>query len=97
MDTAIAAVLGLVEEILPLITAGGKVGSVISMLETVVPLIAKGAAALYQPVKNILAALQSDGSVTPAQALQLQALDQQVDAAFDAATAGLDPDAPATS
>lgn len=97
MDTAITAVFALVEEVLPLITAGGKVASVISTLETVIPLIAKGAVALYQPVKNILAALQSDGTVTADQIAQLKTLDQQVDAAYDAAMDGLDPDAPPAS
>lgn len=56
-------------------------------LIAIVPIIAENAQDFLTPVKNIIAALQSSGNVSPAQMAQLQALDAQVDAAFEAAAA----------
>lgn len=94
MTAALTAVLALIQQALPLIQAGGQVASVISTLESIIPLVISEVQALYQPIKNIITALQQGGGLTPAQITQLQALDKQVDDAFDAATSGLDPDAP---
>lgn len=102
MNAAIAAVLALIEKLLPAITAGtaeaGTVDTIINVLETWVPLITSEIGALYTPIKNIITALQQSGALTTDQIAGLQALDANVDQAFDAASAGLDPDAaPATA
>lgn len=98
MNAAVTAVLALIQQILPLITAGsassGLVGSIVNVLTTWLPLIATEVTALYEPVKNIITALQSSGALTDQQRADLKALDAKVDQAFDAASAGLDPDAP---
>lgn len=98
MNAAVSAVLALIQQILPLLTAGGAstgvAGSIISVLTTWLPLIATEVTALYEPVKNIITALQSSGALTDQQKTDLTALDAKVDQAFDAASAGLDPDAP---
>lgn len=95
MNAAITAVLALIGQVLPLITAGGAAGSVVSMLEEILPLVISEVSALYTPIKNIIMTLQSSGALTPDEITTVQALDKQVDDAFTTASAGLDPDAPA--
>lgn len=97
MTAAITLVLNLIGQLLPLITTGGAAGSVVSMLESVLPLVVSEVSALYTPIKNIITALQSSSALTPDEITQVQALDKQVDDAFTAASAGLDPDAPAAA
>lgn len=97
MNSAITIVLSLIEQVLPLITGGGAAGSVVSMLESILPLVISEVSSLYTPIKNIITALQSSGALTPDEITQVQALDKQVDDAFATATAGLDPDVPATA
>lgn len=100
MTPALSAILALIQQILPLITTGGNaglIGAIINVLTQWLPLIVMEVQVLYQPVKNIIAALSSSTGVTPEQVTALQALDTACDAAFEAATVGLDPDAPAVS
>lgn len=96
MEQALAAFLALVEEVIPLVDAAGATGTVakiISALETWVPLVIKEGLALVTPVKNIITALQATNGVTADQITQLQQLDAQLDAAFEDAAKGQDPDA----
>jgi len=96
METAIASVLALIEEVIPLIDgagATGAVGKAIDTLEKVVPIVLKEAIALYQPVKNIIAALLATNGVTADQITSLQQLDAKLDAEFEDAAKGQDPDA----
>jgi hypothetical protein len=103
MNIAFTAILALLEKLLPIVASGGGAatgiaGSIISVLETWLPLIETLTEAFYTPIKNIITSLQSSGAVTADQITSLQALDKQVDDAFDAASAGQDPDAaPITS
>lgn len=99
MSAAFTSILALLQQLLPLITAGtsgasGLVSTIVNVLETWLPLIENLTEALYTPIKNIIAELQSGGALTADQITQLEALDAQVDAAFAAASAGQDPDAP---
>lgn len=91
--TSIEVLLTLIQGLLPELDAAGSgaasavniINQILAALITIVPIIAQNAANFLTPVKNIIAALQSSGSVTPDQIAQLQALDAQCDAAFDAA------------
>lgn len=94
MNVAITAILALIQQILPLVGAGGNVAlvnSIITALEQWMPLIITEGGVLITTVKNIIATL-STSAVTPDQVASLQALDAKCDAAFEAATVGLDPD-----
>lgn len=87
-STVVTAVLGLLQDLEPLIVNSGTIAKAITLLEEIVPVIAAEIGDLLQPVKNIIAALSAKGDVvTPDQLAALQALDAQVDAAFDAAAA----------
>ena len=97
MNAAFTAILALLQQLLPLITAGsassGVVGTVVNVLTTWLPLVETLTENLYTPVKNIIAALQSSGALTDQQIADLKAMDAKIDADFEAASAGLDPDA----
>lgn len=99
MTAAFTAVIALIEQLLPLVTAGGNaglIGTIINVLTKWLPLIVTEVETLYEPVKNIIAALSSSTAVTPEQVATLKQLDSKMDAAFEAAAVGLDPDTPAT-
>ena len=101
MNAAITAILALLQQLLPLITAGsassGIVATVVNVLTTWLPLITTEITALYEPVKNIITVLQSSGALTEQQIADLRVLDAKVDADFEAASAGQDPDAAAVT
>jgi hypothetical protein len=89
MSAAISAVLALIEQILPLLGTSqtALIDSIINALATWLPLITTEIAALFTPIKNIIAALSANPATTAAQLTTLQALDAQVDSAFEAAVA----------
>ena len=98
MSAAITAILALIEQLLPAITSVGNVtliDSIISALTSLMPFIIQEIESLVTPVKNIIAALSASPATTTSQLAQLQGLDSQVDAAFDAAAAQTDADAAA--
>lgn len=100
MTLAIQALLGLIEELIPLLTSTANaslVDSIISTLSGFLPYIVQEISALYQPVKNIIAALSASPATNAAQATQLDALDTQVDAAFEAIAAQTDADGATTA
>jgi hypothetical protein len=93
MSVVITSVLAMIESLLPAITSGGNVAivdGVINALTAMLPFIIQEVEALVTPVKNIIAALSANPATTAAQLAQLQALDAQVDTAFDAAAADTD-------
>ena len=93
MNAAIAAIITLIEQLLPAITSAGNasvITSVLSALVQMLPFIIQEVQALITPVKNIIAALSANPATTADQLAQLQALDATVDAAFDAAAADTD-------
>jgi hypothetical protein len=99
MTAALTAVLALIEQILPLLgsSQASLIASIIDALTKWLPLIIQEVAALYQPVKNIIAALSANAATTADQLATLQQLDAQVDTAFEAIASQVDPDAPAAS
>jgi hypothetical protein len=93
MTIALTTLLSLISNLLPLLTSSANanlIGSIISTLEQFLPFIVDEISALYQPVKNIIAALSANPATTAAQLATLQTLDAQADAAFDAAAASTD-------
>jgi hypothetical protein len=93
MTAAITAILGLIEQLLPAILSSANVSlvdSIISALTSMLPFIIQEVQALLPPVKNIIAALSANPATTADQLTQLQALDAQVDAAFEAAAGPTD-------
>lgn len=95
MSAAFTAILALIQQLLPVL--GGSdatlIASIINVLEKWVPLIITGVEELYQPVKNIIAALSANPATTADQLVTLQSLDAQVDAAFESIAVQVDPDA----
>lgn len=93
MTAAIAAILALIEQLLPAVLSAGNaalVDTIINALVTMMPFIIAEAQTLVTPVRNIIAALSDDPTTTAAQLAALQELDAQADAAFEAAAADTD-------
>jgi malonyl CoA-acyl carrier protein transacylase len=93
MSAVITAVLALIEQLLPMLTSSANVtliDGIIEALTKMLPFIIQEVEALVTPVKNIIAALSATPATTAAQLAQLQALDAQVDSAFDAAAGSTD-------
>ena len=93
MTIAIQALLGLITNLIPLLTSSANaalIDSIIKTLTEFVPFIIDEISALYTPVKNIIAALSATPATDAAQLAQLQLLDGQFDAAFEAAAASTD-------
>jgi hypothetical protein len=89
MEIAIETLLTLISGLLPELGANAAtsvVEKILAALISIVPVIASAAPNFITEVKNIIAALQQSGAVTPDQITQLQQLDAQCDAAFDAAS-----------
>lgn len=87
MTIAIQALLGLIGQLLPLITGSANaslITGIISTLTQFIPFIVQEVESLYQPVKNIIQALSENPATNADQLAQLQTLDKQVDDAFEA-------------
>ena len=93
MTVAITAILALIEQLLPAILSSANaslVTSIINALSGMLPFIITEITSLIGPVKNIIAALSANPATTESQLAELQALDAQVDAAFEAAAGPTD-------
>jgi hypothetical protein len=99
LSTIAASVVALLTQILPLIgSSTSGIASAISLLINLIPALTNELVGLIPEVKNIIAALQQTTAVTSDQITQLQTLDAQCDANFEAAaTAAGDPATSATS
>lgn len=83
----IPTALGLLQSVLPVIGAGTQIGKAIALLTQIVPLAIKTAQDVMPTIKNIIAALKSKDGITTEQWNELDKLEQQIDAEFDAAAA----------
>lgn len=95
MSAILTPIIVLITQLLPLITSSANaslIDTILNVLASLVPSIVTEAEALYQPVKNIIAALSANPATTAAQMQTLQALDAQADDAFEAAAAQTDAD-----
>jgi hypothetical protein len=93
MSILITSVLAMIEALLPAITSTANatmIDGIVTALTNMLPYIIQEVEALVTPVKNIIAALSANPATTAAQLTALQTLDQQVDAAFDAAASATD-------
>jgi phage-related minor tail protein len=86
----IAAVLALIEQLLPASASAKVVTSIIEALVKMMPFIVQEVESLIGPVKNIIAALSANPAALPDQLSQLQKLDKEVDDAFEAAASDTD-------
>ena len=96
--TAVSGVLSLINTILPMIhktTPGApdKIGVVVDTLTKLAPLVTDQIGTVYTGVKNIIASVSSHPAMTADQMAALRAFDKQVDDAWNAIEAQLDPDA----
>lgn len=95
--TAVGGVLSLIQTILPLISHGAagtsQIGTVIDTLTKLTPLVTDQIGTVYTGVKNIIASVGSHPAATADQLAALKAFDKQVDDAWNAIEAQLDPDA----
>lgn len=86
MTSIIPAIIALLGQLIPVIgTASPLVVQILNTLVAVVPVLVKEYIDLLPAVKNIIAALKADPATTAEQMAALEALDQQVDQAFEAA------------
>lgn len=98
MNALVTLVLSLAEQLLPYLglasNTAAVITTIINALEQIIPLIENMVPSVYNSIKNIITALTADPSTSAAQLTALQALDAQIDAAFEAAAQAVDPDAP---
>ena len=100
MTAAITALLGMIGQLIPLLTSSANatvIDSIIVTLTGFLPYIIEEISSLYQPIKNIIAALSASPATDAAQAAALATLDAQVDAAFEAVAAQTDADVAAAA
>lgn len=101
MSALLTAIFAMVNGILPLIgtgtTATATIESIISVLTGAIPFIVTEVSDVVPAFKNVIAALSDNPATDATQLATLQALDAQVDAAFDAAAAQTDADTAAAS
>lgn len=94
--TAVTDVLGLIKTFLPIIgnnSAGSKkIGTVVDTLTALAPLVTDQVSVVYTGAKNVIASVSSHPATTPDQRASLAAFDKQVDDAWNAIEAQLDPD-----
>lgn len=100
--TAVTTVVGLIGQMLPLLSAvvpGGAVtttaiGGIISTLIKFEPLIQSEIGTVYTGVKNIINTLGKSPATTAEQLKTLREFDAKVDAHWDAIESKIDPDIP---
>jgi phage-related protein len=101
MSAIIPVVLALIQQLIPVISGAGApaiISQILTVLTQVIPLLVNEYTALLPMVKNIIAALSANPAATADQLTNLQALDVQTDAAFEAAaSAALAQDAAAVA
>ena len=85
MSALIPIILSLLETILPSIGTSSVIAKVIETLIQIVPIIVQEVRDLLPMVKNIIAALKDNSAITADQMTQLETLDAQCDADFEAA------------
>ena len=97
ISSVLSGVLLIIQQLIPLLGAStastSLVTTIVAQLIQWLPLIVQEIEVLYQPVKNIIAALQASPAAVADQLATLQQLDAQLDTAFEAAAKDVDPDA----
>jgi hypothetical protein len=83
----VAQILTFLSQIVGDLSSAGSIGAAVTLLEQIISAAVNEVETITPEIKAIIAQLQSNGAVTADQMTQLSALDAQVDAAFDAASA----------
>src|SRR5690242_14824884 len=84
----ITSIIDLITSVLlPNLNSSSAIAKVINTLVQAVPIIIQEVKDMVGPVQNIIAALRSNSAITPEQLDQLDTLEAQLDANFDAAAA----------
>lgn len=83
----LTTILSLISALVPAGTNAALIEKIVAALIQIVPVVVKEYQDLVPIVRNIIAALKADPSTTAAQLEQLQALEVQWDAEFEAAAA----------
>lgn len=95
--TAVGGVISLINTVLPLIPKGSSgstaMGTVVDTIIKLEPLVTDQVGTLYTGIKNIIASVGAHPATTADQMAALRAFDKQVDDAWNAIEAQLDPDA----
>lgn len=87
MTAIVGPILALLGQLVPLVGSNSTlISTIIETLIAVIPQIVNEVETLIPPIKNIIAALSANPATTAEQLATLQALDQQCDQAFEAAT-----------
>lgn len=92
MSSVISSILATLAQVIPSITSSATVATVIAMLQQIVPVVIKEVQDVTPFIKNIIAALKDNTTITQEQWDELEALSAQVDAAFDAEADAYNPD-----
>lgn len=91
------SVIDLIQMVLPLIpgvgTASPIINVIVDTLQEISPLIVDQIGTTYTGMKNIIKSLSDNPGTTAEQLVALQALDKQVDDAWNAIEGQFDPDA----
>ncbi|MCW1991137.1 hypothetical protein ABIE85_001859 [Bradyrhizobium diazoefficiens] len=87
MTAMLTTILSLISALVPAGTNAALIEKIVAALIQIVPVVVKEYQDLVPIVRNIIAALKADPSTTAAQLEQLQALEVQWDAEFEAAAA----------
>lgn len=88
MSAVLQTLLTLIQNLLPQIGVNSKVvTTILTALIQLVPIVIQEASDILPAIKNIIAALSANPAATADQLKTLQALDAQVDAAFEAQVA----------
>jgi hypothetical protein len=87
MSAILTSVLAIIAQLVPGSTSAALVEKIIEALIAIIPVVVKEYQDLVPIVKNIITALKDDPSTTAAQLDQLQQLEVQWDAEFEAAAA----------
>lgn len=94
--TAVSGVISLINTVLPLIGVkdSNGIGAIVKTLTDIAPLVTSQIGSTFTGVKNIIQSIGEHPATTADQMIALKAFDKQVDDAWDAIEAQLDPDAP---
>lgn len=92
MSAAIIAFLAVIAQIAPALGSSAAIQNIINTLIQIIPQLIGTIENLAPLVKNIIAGLQSNGSITPEQWTQLDQLNDSADKDFEDIASQFNPD-----
>jgi len=87
MDAIISLALALLQQVLPTLTTAnaGLITKIVEGLIALIPILVNEYKALLPMIQNVITALKSNGNITADQLTALDAMEAQIDAAFEQA------------